>query len=124
MYGRRRKGDFVKIIRRISDIDVPITIKVYDRFWPRFRGLMFRRKPIVDEGIMFSPCNSIHMFFMFFAIDVVFLDDDDVVVAVRKNLKPNRIIFPIRGAVKTLELPVGTIEAYSIVLGDRIIVGK
>ncbi|WP_318506904.1 DUF192 domain-containing protein [Bacillus sp. T3] len=111
----------MKIFRQNHDIDVPILIKVCDRFWPRFRGLMFRRKPLVDEGILLVPCNSIHMFFMFFPIDVVFLDRNDVVVVVRKNVKPNMMIFPIRGAEKVLELPIGTVEKYSIEVKDQIV---
>jgi uncharacterized protein len=114
----------VKIIRNNYDIDVALKIRICDRFWPRFRGLMFRVKPIVDEGILLDPCNSIHMFFMFFGIDVVFLDGDDVVVAARKDVRPNRLIFPVKGAVKTLELPVGTIEKYEIGVGDKIILGE
>nr|WP_248278398.1 DUF192 domain-containing protein [Bacillus sp. DNRA2] len=82
---------------------------------------MFRLRPIVDEGILLVPCNSIHMFFMFFPIDVVFLDGDDVVVTVRERVKPNRVIMPVVGAVKTLELPVGTIEKLALSSGDKIV---
>lgn len=82
---------------------------------------MFRLRPIVDEGILLVPCNSIHMFFMFFPIDVVFLDGDDVVVTVRERVKPNRVIMPVAGAVKTLELPVGTIEKLALSVGDKLV---
>ncbi|MEW8985439.1 MAG: DUF192 domain-containing protein [Bacillus sp. (in: firmicutes)] len=111
----------MKILRNNFEIELPLRIIVCDRFWPRFKGLMFRMVPIVDEGILLVPCNSIHMFFMFFSIDVVFLDENDVVVAVREKVKPNRLILPVARAVKTLELPVGAVGKHSIGVGDRIL---
>lgn len=111
----------MKIIRNNYEIVVDLEITVCNQFLPRLKGLMFRLRPIVDEGILLVPCNSIHMFFMFFPIDVVFLDGNDVVVAVREDLKPNRLVMPVAGAVKTLELPVGIIRKHSIGVGDKIL---
>ncbi|HEY4028027.1 MAG TPA: DUF192 domain-containing protein, partial [Candidatus Dormibacteraeota bacterium] len=40
----------------------------------RALGLMFRRRLPAGDGMWITPCNGIHMFFMRFAIDAVFLD--------------------------------------------------
>lgn len=93
---------------------LPITIYKYDTFFKRFRGLMFRKAPIENEGILLTPCNSIHMFFMFFPIDVIFLNDQHQIIYLKENVKPWTMIFPIKNATSALELPAGSISKYSI----------
>jgi uncharacterized protein len=95
-------------------IRLPLKIKKCTTFLQRLRGLMFKRKPINNEGILLMPCNSIHMFFMFFSIDVVFLDKKNQVVAVKKNVRPWRIVLPVRNAYAALELPPGSVNKYHI----------
>jgi uncharacterized protein len=56
----------------------------------RMRGLLGRRSLPVDEGILLRPAGSIHMFFMRFAIDAVFLDRDLVVIDIAPDLRPWR----------------------------------
>lgn len=100
--------------------EVPIEIHNYNTFTKRLKGLMFRIKPIQQEGILLHPCNSIHMFFMFFSIDVVFLDKDNKIIALKEYVKPWTVVFPIKEAVSALELPAGTISKYSIKKGQSI----
>ncbi|WP_258000482.1 DUF192 domain-containing protein [Bacillus sp. Marseille-P3661] len=100
--------------------EIPIKIIKYTSFFKRFRGLMFRLKPIVNEGILIEPCNSIHMFFMFFPIDVVFLNKNNQIVYAKENVKPWTVIFPIKNAKSVLELPVGSISRYHIKAGSSI----
>ena len=61
---------------------------VADTFWLRLRGLMLRASLPQDEGMLFRPAGSIHMFFMRFPIDAVFCDRDLVVIGVERDLKP------------------------------------
>jgi uncharacterized membrane protein (UPF0127 family) len=55
-------------------------------FWCHFRGLMFRTSLLEDEGLFFAfgrenrTDTSIHMFFVFFAIAAVWLDNEGRVV--------------------------------------------
>lgn len=60
------------------------------------------------------------MFFMRFAIDVVFVDSDRRVVRARPNLRPWRFLFGGRGAQAVLELPLGTISASATKVGDTL----
>jgi uncharacterized membrane protein (UPF0127 family) len=70
------------------------------------RGLLGRASLDADEGMLFRPAGSIHMMFMRFAIDAVFLDRELVVVDVVHDLKPWRMAGR-RGAKMVVELPVG-----------------
>jgi uncharacterized membrane protein (UPF0127 family) len=85
--------------------------------WARFLGLMGRESLPAGAGLWIEPCNSIHMFFMRFAIDVLFLDRQGRVKKVMLNLKPWRISPIVFGARTTVELPAGT-------LSDRALVGS
>lgn len=89
-------------------------------FWTRFRGLMGRASLAQDEGMLFRPGGSIHMFFMRFPIDVVFLDRDRTVVGVRHELRPWRVA-GARRAVAALELPAGAAAEAGIEVGDVLV---
>jgi uncharacterized membrane protein (UPF0127 family) len=72
----------------------------------RARGLLGRKGLAPDEGMLFRPAGSIHMFFMRFAIDAVFCDRDLRVVGIAPDLKSWRIASR-KGAKVVIELPVG-----------------
>src|SRR3954447_8110889 len=72
----------------------------------RMRGLLGRASLSPDQGMLFRPAGSIHMFFMRFAIDAVFCDRDLVVLDVVRGLRPWRMASR-RGAKVVIELAEG-----------------
>ncbi|MEW6057422.1 MAG: DUF192 domain-containing protein [Bdellovibrionota bacterium] len=78
---------------------------VADSAWQRLVGLMGKRELEEGSALLLSPCNSVHTFFMKFSIDVVYLDAEFKVIAIRRAMKPWRIDFPVFGARAVLELP-------------------
>ncbi|WP_197277516.1 DUF192 domain-containing protein [Bacillus sp. FJAT-27245] len=103
-----------------NTVTVPFTIQTADTFYKRFKGLMFRKKPIREEGLWIVPCNSIHMFFMSFPIDIVLLNEQKEVIRLIPSLKPWRATKPNKNAYSVLELPVGTIQDLNIQIGDKL----
>lgn len=93
-----------------------------DTFLKRLKGWMFRGEPREDEGLLLEPCNSIHTCFMRFSIDVLFLSDDNRVLARYDRLTRNRMIPRVSGAVRVLELAAGRLSSLSEVvnIGDTI----
>jgi uncharacterized membrane protein (UPF0127 family) len=95
-------------------------------FWAKFRGLMGRASLGSDQGVWFPGTTSIHMFFMRFAIDCLFLSAPDPagrrrVVAVRTSLPPWRgIVMPVRGADGLVELPAGVVAGTATQVGDEV----
>jgi uncharacterized membrane protein (UPF0127 family) len=81
------------------------------------RGLLGRSSLDRDEGMLFRPAGSIHMFFMRFAIDALFLDRELVVVDVVPSLKPWRMASR-RGAKMVVELAEGA--ASGVRPGDQL----
>lgn len=98
-------------------------------FWSRFMGLMGRRSLPTGCGLWMPGENSIHMLFMRFAIDVVFVARPPEgnggprrVVAARSAVPPWRgIVWPVLGAYGVLELPAGSIAATGTQVGDEIV---
>lgn len=86
--------------------------------WTRFRGLMGRASLAEDEGMLFRPAGSIHMFFMRFPIDVVFCDRDLRVVKVVRDLAPWKTAAG-RGAKVVVELAAGA--AGALEPGDQLV---
>jgi uncharacterized protein len=92
-------------------------------FWARFMGLMGRAELAAGQAL-WLPGNGIHMFFMRFPIDAVFLakpspDGSRRVVSVHRAVRPWVGIVPfVRGAHGVLELPVGAVDASGTVPGD------
>lgn len=87
-------------------------------------GLMFRiRKP--DFGMVFlfgsERRADLHMLFVFFPIDVLFLDKNKKVVDIKKNFKPFTYYAPKVKAEFVIELPVGKLGKTE--LGDEISFG-
>ena len=100
-------------------------VTVARSFWGRFRGLMGRASLAEDVGLYLAS-NSIHMLFMRFPIDALFLsapDTDGVrrVVGVRPTLRPwSGLVMPVKGAQGVVELPAGAIERAGLSVGDAV----
>jgi hypothetical protein len=96
-------------------------VRVARSFLARGRGLMFASGLPADSGLLIDPCGSIHMFFMRFALDVLYVDREDRIVRAQRGIQPWRL-GPIhtRGAKYVIELPVGTIDRSGSDVGDQL----
>jgi uncharacterized membrane protein (UPF0127 family) len=101
-------------------------VEVAGSLWAKFMGLMGRRQLAAGAGLFLPGSNGIHMFFMRIAIDAVFVgradpDGSRRVLSVHRGLRPWTGLVPLdRGADGCLELPVGTVDASGIVVGDAL----
>ena len=99
-----------------------------DGLWAKFMGLMGRHSLAPGAGLWLPDSNGIHMMFMRFPIDALFLSRPDpardgarVVVAARERLPAWRGLVPlVRGAHGVLELPAGTIAESGTAVGDLV----
>jgi uncharacterized protein len=87
----------------------------------RMRGLLGRRSLPSGEGILLKPASSVHMAFMRFAIDAVFLDRDMRVVKIAADLKPWRAAGS-RGSKSVVEIAAGEAALLGLTVGDRLVV--
>ena len=104
--------------------EIACQVEVADSFSARFRGLMGRASLRVGSGLWLTGTSNIHMFFMRFPIDAVFLGRPEAdgrrrVVAVHAGLRPwTGVVWYARGADGCLELPAGSAAASGTAVGD------
>ena len=96
---------------------------VADTAWSRSKGLLGRSGMGEQEGLWIQPTSSIHMWFMRFAIDVVWAADDGRVLKLVEGIGPWRMSF-CRGAKVALELPVGAIARSGVRVGDHLVIER
>lgn len=97
-------------------------LSVADTHWRRLRGLLGTKAEdfTFGKGLWITPCNGVHTFAMRYALDVVYLDTDDVVVHIAENVQPWRIT-PVRtDAMTVLELPAHTVWNTGTRIGDQV----
>lgn len=72
--------------------------------------------------MIITRCNSIHMFFMRFSIDVIFTDRNYKVVGLCKNIQPFQLSPIFLNSFFAIETPTGTIQSTDTALGDQLII--
>ena len=84
-------------------------------------GLMFSIKP---NPLIFifkkEKIIPLHMLFVFYPIDVLFLDKNKVVAEIKESLMPFSVYTPKKKALYIIELPQGAIKKSKTALGDKI----
>lgn len=101
----------------IADLEVAST------FLSRGKGLLGRTNLPAEKALWIHHCNSIHTFFMKFAIDCVFVDKNLKVRAIRKDVRPWRLVLPVWGAASVIEMASGTVSNENVSVGDQLYVG-
>jgi uncharacterized membrane protein (UPF0127 family) len=94
--------------------------EIADSMFARTRGLLGRSGLDPSGGMLIDHAPSVHMFFMRFPIDVVFMDRDRRVVGIRHRLAPWRVA-GARRAVAALELPAGAAAGAGVQEGDVLV---
>jgi len=94
-------------------------VMLADSVFSRTRGLLFRPCPALGAGMLIPRCNSIHTVGMGYAIDVIFLDPDSVVVRIVHDLKPWRMRL-CRRASSVLELGGGHARRLGVQEGQQL----
>ncbi len=86
------------------------------------RSVGLLRTPEVKpgEGLWIERSPSIHMFFMRYPIDAVFVSKDMRVTKIVENFKPWRVVWWARGARDCLELRAGAVAESGTQVGDEL----
>lgn len=117
-FADERDGSTFRVLLRGETVTPELVAA--DTMWRRMRGLLGRGALAPSEGLWIQPCNAIHMFFMRFPIDAVFLDERLQVVRVHQDLRPWRMARGGKFAHSVLELPQGKAAFFNIRVGDRL----
>ncbi|MEM3421975.1 MAG: DUF192 domain-containing protein [Candidatus Hadarchaeum sp.] len=116
-------ADF-RLVDETTGVTIARRVGLADGFFSRFKGLMLRRNFLPGEALFFTfrrtGRNSVHMFFVRFPIDLIYLGPDFRVVEIRTSLKPWRFHRSKAISSHLIELPAGTVDRLKVKLGDTI----
>ena len=88
----------------------------------RLRGFIGRGRLRSDEGVWVVPSNGVHTLGVFVPLDLIYLDEQYVVLDLRESFPRFRIGPYRRRAASVLELPQYTIYASQTQVGDRLLI--
>ena len=115
-----REEGTVLVFNKTKQTFLAQRLKVADSVLSRLVGLLGRRRLEPDSGLWIFPSRGIHTLGMLFAIDVVFLDRDLKVVALRERVPPFSMTGLYLNAESVLELPAQTISKSGTEVGDEL----
>jgi len=94
------------------------SIRVAETGLTRIVGLLGERELPPGDGLLIVPSQGVHTLGMQFAIDVIFLDGQWNVIAIKRNLRPFRMTRVYWKAAAVLELRSGSVDSSSTSVGD------
>jgi uncharacterized protein len=95
-------------------------VRVASKRLERAIGLLTTRAFAPGEGLLITPCRGVHTWGMRFAIDVIAIDEDGLVVDAVPALRPWRIRLPRPRGFNVLELPEGMLKKTRTQVGHHI----
>src|SRR6266436_2047747 len=118
------KNRHVFVFNKTKETFLAFRVAVADSIVSRLVGLLGRRSLKPDSGVWIVPANSIHTIGMLFKFDVVLIDKDFKVVALREMVRPFTITQPIFRAESVIELPAHTIYRSRTAIGDQLVIDR
>ena len=94
---------------------------IANSFFKRFKGLMMATPLENDEGLILTKTNSIHMFFMKYEIDVLFLDKNNIIIDKIISMKRRRVSKIYKNCSTVIELKAKTLLDLNVEIGDKIV---
>ena len=99
-------------------------VRVLRAVWSQAWGLMFRwpRGRFAYVFPFRTPRRiAVTMWFVFYPIDIVFLDANGRILELASNIRPFTHYFPKARAVVLLEFPAGTLHRHGVKVGQHLV---
>lgn len=101
---------------------IAIDAKICESALSKAVGLMFSREQ--NKVLVFKFNHEkivpLHMLFVFYSIDVLFLNEERAVVELKENFKPFTFCTPKKKVMYVVELPQSSIKKLKAEVGDKI----
>src|ERR671910_890461 len=111
----------LRVVNLRMDRELGNRIAMADSWLARLRGMLGQPAPLPGQGLLLTPCSSVHMYGMRYPLDIAFLDRNGRVIATYPGLAPGSRTRWHRNATHALELPAGTLEASGTTMGDTLV---
>ena len=108
----------MRIINLSKKCVLAVEVILANSFLERAKGLLGYNSLGTNQAMILRPSNSVHTFFMRFAIDVLFVGKDNIVIAAVTNMRPFRATGIFLKSAFVIELPAGIIKSTGTSKGD------
>jgi uncharacterized membrane protein (UPF0127 family) len=109
-------------VLKYNGIEIARTVELSRTILSQALGLMFRKNIPSDYSMIFimeKPSSvGIHMLFVFFSIDVIFLDEEKRIKGL-SSLKPWLGFKTMKNVRYVIEMKAGTIEKFNLSAGGQ-----
>lgn len=105
-----KNGDFQPLLDRI---------KLADNFIKRLKGFLGKVDLDFGQGLVIKPCNHIQTFGMRSPIDVAFIDEENNVIYLIKELRKSKVSPIVKGSMFVIETRAGEFHRLNLELGER-----
>ena len=97
-------------------------LQLADTHWGRLRGLMGASTTTFPfgSGLWIVPCHGVHTLGMRFPIDVIYLDENKVVVHIEENVRPWSLTPVHFDAATVMEVRWPTVINTGTCIGDQV----
>ncbi|HEY3274684.1 MAG TPA: DUF192 domain-containing protein [Methanocella sp.] len=111
------------VLKKIDGTVVATDVELADSFLKMTLGLMFRKSIAPGYALVFDMHREqyigIHMVFVPFSIDLVYLDREKRIVDIKHRLRAwIGLAYPKKRARYAIEMPAGTAAAHGLKEGD------
>ncbi|PYR36679.1 MAG: DUF192 domain-containing protein [Acidobacteria bacterium] len=110
----------LRVVNSTRGTVVGESIRVAESGLTRIVGLLGESDLPPGDGLLIVPSQGVHPLGMLFAIDVVVLDGQWNVIAIRRRLRPFRMTRVFWKAAAILELRSGIVDSTSTSVGDSL----
>lgn len=112
---------YMRVLNVTNNIILARDLRVANTFLSRLKGLLGTSSLPEGQGLLISPCDSIHMFGMRYPIDVVFVTGEFQVIKVLHCFPPGKVA-SCPGSAHVLELPAGILASTGTSPGDFLVI--
>ncbi len=110
----------MEILNRTKNRVLADDVLMSSSFLNRLKGLLGRSSIKINQAMLLRPANSIHTFFMRFPIDILFINENNIIIKAYRNMKPFKLTGIYFKSSFVIELHSGIIDSTQTTEGDLI----
>lgn len=95
-------------------------LHVADNFWNRIKRLFARDEVLFDHAVLVTPCTCVNTLWLKMPIDVIFLDQEQRIIALHENIAPWESA-KNSNAASAIELTAGSLCRHECKIGDILV---
>lgn len=110
----------MRLVTAEAGTELATSVKLAHTFWSRLYGLALRGPLPAGSCLHIQPCTRIHTYFMRYALDVLYLNQEQAIVGMELGIRPGRLGQSFPGTASVLEFPAGRLNIGAVPIGSTV----